>query len=124
MPELSENTTGLAAPPDILSPAEQRNAQELIADPDPTKNSVMVRITNGLLLIGGQIESFNNASAALANSIQAQDNAANSYLNTNYEDDSNNFKEAVARIKGSIATIVLADRLVQKTERLLEPVVE
>ena len=41
-------------------------------------------------------------------------------MNTNYEDDSNNFKESVARIKGAIATVVLADRLVQETGRLLD----
>ena len=98
----------------MLTPANQIVAQNLIA------TRVGDIVTNGLSSVGGQIECLKNAADALANSIQVQDDAANGYLNTNYEDDSNNFKESVARIKGAIATVVLAYRLVQETGRLLD----
>jgi hypothetical protein len=105
---------GSAGAGDLLTAANQAAAQTLIA------NTIGTIVTNGLSSIGGQIESLKNASAALLNSIQVQDDAANGYLNTNYEDDSNNFKESVARIKGAIATVVLADKLTEQTSRLLE----
>jgi len=115
-PDLQAGTTTLDAgnAGDLTTPANQATAQTLIA------TTVGDIVTNGLSSIGGQIESLKNASAALSHSIQVQDDAANGYLNTNYEDDSNNFKESVARIKGAIATVVLADRLVQETGRLLD----
>jgi hypothetical protein len=113
-PNLDVAVTTLGAPGDLIGAANQTTANTLIA------TTVSDMVTNGLSTIGGKIESLKNAAAALANSIQVQDDAANGYLNTNYEDDSNNFKESVARIKGSIATVVLADRLVQETGRLLD----
>ena len=110
----AEAIAGSLGAGDLLNPANQIAAQDLIA------TRVGNIVTNGLSSVGGQIESLKNAAAALANSVQVQDDAANGYLNTNYEDDSNNFKESVARIKGAIATVVLADRLVQETGRLLD----
>jgi len=114
VPDLTTATTTFGAPGDLLSGANQTTANTLIA------TTVGDMVTNGLSAIGGLIESLKTAASALSNSIQVQDDAANGYLNTNYEDDSNNFKESVARIKGSIATVVLADRLVQETGRLLD----
>ena len=116
VPNLSAATTKLdnGNAGDLTTAANQAAAQTLIA------TTVGDIVTNGLASIGGQIESLKNASAALSSSIQVQDDAANGYLDTNYEDDSNNFKAAVASIKGAIATVVLADRLVQETGRLLD----
>ncbi|WPY00242.1 Putative FliC-like flagellin [Candidatus Trichorickettsia mobilis] len=112
-PGLKAATTKLTAAGDLLTAANQGTAQTLIA-------AVDTLVTNGLASVGGQIESLKNASTALSDSIQVQDAAGDGYLNTNYEIDSNEFKAALASIKGAIATVVLADRLVQETVRLLD----
>ncbi|WP_316353202.1 hypothetical protein [Candidatus Trichorickettsia mobilis] len=118
-PDLSLPTTGLGVPTDILTPINQANAQNIIADPNQANDSVNKFVINGLSMIGGQIERLKNALSALVVSIQVNDSTASDYLNTNYEDDANNFKAAIELTKSSIMTIVFADRLIKETEKLL-----
>jgi hypothetical protein len=118
-PDFSLPTTGLGVPTDILTPINQANAQNIIADPNQANDSVNKFVINGLSMIGGQIERLKNALSALVVSIQVNDSTASDYLNTNYEDDANNFKAAIELTKSSIMTIVFADRLIKETEKLL-----
>ncbi|WPY00636.1 hypothetical protein Trichorick_00519 [Candidatus Trichorickettsia mobilis] len=118
-PDLSLLTTGLGAPTDILTPINQANAQNIIADPNQANDSVDKFVINGLSMIGGQIERLKNALSVLMISTQVHDSTARDYLNTNYEDDANNFKAALELIKSSIMTIVLADQLIEEAGKLL-----
>ena len=77
-------------------------------------------VTAAIATIGGNLQTLKNSQSDLNNTIQVQSAAADSYLKTNYEDDSAIFKEAVLQIRGSIATTAQGYAIADATLQLLQ----
>jgi flagellin-like hook-associated protein FlgL len=87
---------------------------------DAFVNSLLTTVTNSISAIGGQLANFVQAGDDVNTSIKVQNEAADSYLNTNYEEASRDFKNALLAMRGSISITTQGYRVAEAALNLIE----
>jgi flagellin-like hook-associated protein FlgL len=77
-------------------------------------------VTSLVSSIGGQLANLQHARDDVNSSIKVQNEAADSYLNTNYEEASRDFKNALLAMRGSISITTQGYRVAEAALNLIE----
>ena len=77
-------------------------------------------VTGLISSVGGQLANFVQAGDDINSSIKVQSEAADSYLNTNYEEASRDFKNALLAMRGSISITTQGYRVAEAALNLIE----
>lgn len=101
------------------APGANKGTQANVNASDALFVTALGTVTAAIAAIGGNLQTLQNSQNDLNSTIQVQSAAADSYLKTNYEDDSAIFKEAVLQIRGAIATTAQGYSIADATLQLL-----
>jgi hypothetical protein len=103
----------VASAGNVMSDANKTYADNYI-------NTALNLVTGLITSKGWDQQSVENAGNDISSLIKVQKEAADSYLNTNYEEASQDFKNALLAMKGSISTIIQGYRLAEAALSLIE----
>jgi flagellin-like hook-associated protein FlgL len=97
---------------DITSQAGRTQADQVI-------RNALDKISSTIASVGSQVSNLELASDAAQNSRLVQQDAANGYLGTDYEDEVGNYTELLNRIQAAIATIIKSAAVSQAVLNLI-----